>query len=124
MLGLNTCWVALTYKKNKAKVIVNENEKLVCVLALGYGKTQGVQHKSKPLNKLSNLTNNSPVWFKNGVELVSLAPTAVNQQKFYFEQVGNQVLAKPGIGFHVKTDLGIAKYHFEIGAGINNFTWK
>jgi len=28
-----------------------------------------------------------------------------------------------GVGFYTKMDLGIVKYHFEIGAGIENFTW-
>ena len=28
-----------------------------------------------------------------------------------------------GMGFYTKVDLGIAKYHFEIGAGKENFCW-
>ena len=55
--------------------------------------------------------------FKNGVKAALLAPTAINQQKFSFELKGDEVIAKPGIGFYTKVDLGIAEYHFELGAG-------
>lgn len=36
---------------------------------------------------------------------------------------GNHVLVKPGVGFYSKIDMGIAKYHFEIGAGKDHFEW-
>lgn len=115
-LGLNTCWVALTYGKGKAKVKKQKGEKIHCVLALGYGKTQGVAHKSKPIEKVSNVSNDTPDWFKNGVECALLAPTAMNQQKFKFIYDNGKVFAKAGVGFYTKVDLGIAKYHFELGA--------
>ena len=35
----------------------------------------------------------------------------------------NQMLAKAGVGFYTKVDLGIAKYHFEIGVGDHYFEW-
>lgn len=116
-LGLNTCWVALTYKKIPSAFTVNRGEKLTVVIALGYGATQGVQHRSKPINEVSNYTSDSPEWFLNGVEAALLAPTAVNQQKFFFELEGEKVSARAGRAFYAKMDLGIAKYHFEIGSG-------
>ena len=122
-LGLNTCWVALTFKKNKVAVDAKKEEKLHVVIALGYGETQGVPHKSKAVTELSNLTADSPAWFKNGMEAVLLAPTAVNQQKFSFTQKGNTVRARTKLTFYGRMDLGIAKYHFELGAGKENFTW-
>ena len=51
-LGLNTCWVALTYSKGKVPVECAPGEKLRIVIALGYGETQGVPHKSKKLMSL------------------------------------------------------------------------
>lgn len=117
-LGLNTCWVALTYGKGKAKISKKAGEKVYCVLALGYGKTEGVSHKSKSIEKVSNVTSNTPEWFVNGVKASLLAPTAMNQQKFKFEYVNGKVLASSGVGFYTKIDLGIAKYHFEVGANI------
>ena len=50
-LGLNTCWVAMTYSKGKSQVQVKNDEKLICVLSLGYGKNKGVPHNSKPDRK-------------------------------------------------------------------------
>lgn len=47
-LGLNTCWVAMTYSKVKTAFTVNSGEKLCIVISLGYGKNEGVPHKSKP----------------------------------------------------------------------------
>ncbi|MGN0679439.1 MAG: nitroreductase family protein, partial [Oscillospiraceae bacterium] len=55
-LGLNTCWVAMSYKKIPGAFEVGEGEKLTVVISLGYGKTQGVAHKSKPAQKVSNLS--------------------------------------------------------------------
>ena len=121
-LGLNTCWVALTYKKIPGAFTVREGEKLVCVIALGYGKTQGRPHKSKPLSAVTD-GGDHPDWFKRGAECALLAPTAVNQQKFRFTREGNRVKAAAGRGACAKIDLGIVKYHFEIGAGKENFEW-
>lgn len=115
-LGLNTCWVGLTYGKGKAKVNKAKGEKIYCVLALGYGKNLGVSHKIKSATQVSNVSDQTPDWFKLGAECALLAPTAMNQQKFKFIYKGGKVMAKSGVGFYSKVDLGIAKYHFEIGA--------
>lgn len=121
-LGLNTCWVALTHGKSKAAVGAGEKE--VIVISLGYGKTQGVAHRGKTASDVSNFTSDTPEWYKRGIESALLAPTAINQQKFRFEQNGNRVTAKAGlIGTCLKIDLGIVKCHFEIGAGKENFEW-
>lgn len=122
-LGLNTCWVAMSYKKIPDAFKVNSGEKLTVVISLGYGETQGVEHKSKAIESVSNCKADSPLWFRLGVEAALLAPTAMNQQKFFFELNGNKVKAKAGIGFYSKLDLGIAKYNFEVGAGKENFIW-
>lgn len=122
-LGLNTCWTALTFKKIPGVFTVEKGEKFVMVIALGYGANQGTAHRSKPLGALCSVKGSPPKWFMDGVYAASLAPTAVNQQKFTFELDGRLVKAKAGIGMHTKTDLGIAKYHFEAGAGRDNFDW-
>lgn len=123
-LGLNSCWVAMTYSKIKQAYKIEPGEKLLMVISLGYGETQGIQHKSKLAEQVSNISSNSPEWFRDGVEAALLAPTAMNQQKFTLNLHDNKVSAKPGTGFYVKTDLGIVKYHFEVGAGKNNFEWE
>ena len=121
-LGLNTCWVALTHGKSRA--VVAEGETEVIIIALGYGKTQGVARKSKTAADVSSVSADSPEWFVKGIEAALLAPTAVNQQKFRFTLSGNKVSAKPGlIGSCLRIDLGIVKCHFELGAGKENFDW-
>lgn len=123
-LGLNSCWAALSYSKVKGAYDVADGEKLLMVISLGYGETQGVQHKSKAAEQVSNISAGSPEWFRRGVEYALLAPTAMNQQKFYLTQNGDRVSAVAGTGFYSKTDLGIVKYHFEVGAGTDNFRWE
>ena len=123
-LGLNTCWVAMTYSKVKSAFQIDKGEKLCLVISIGYGKTQGVPHKSKQKESVMKVTNTPPAWFENGINAALLAPTATNQQKFIFSLNGNRVSAKAGIGFYSKIDLGIVKYHFEVGAGTDNFSWN
>ena len=121
-LGLNTCWVALTHGKSRA--VIGSNEKEVIIISLGYGKSQGSVRRSKTASEVSNVADNSPDWFKRGIEAALLAPTAVNQQKFRFERHDNRVSAKAGlIGTCLKIDLGIVKCHFELGAGKESFSW-
>ena len=121
-LGLNTCWVAMSYSKVKSAYQINPKEKLVIVISLGYGNTQGVPHKSRAASEVSKADTDAN-WFTAGVEAALLAPTAMNQQKFSFEKKDNKVSASAGSGFYSKVDLGIAKLHFEIGAGTENFKW-
>ena len=122
-LGLNTCWVAMTFSKGKSKNVIkiNPGEKLLIVIPVGYGNTQGATRKTRTLEEVSTITDDSPQWFRDGVAAALLAPTANNQQKFRFELKDDKVLATPGSGFYSKVDLGIAKYHFELGSGHYKF---
>lgn len=115
-LGLNTCWVAMTHGKSRA--VVGPGEKQVCLISLGYGETQGVAHKSKPMQALCRCAEPIPEWFEKGMTAAMLAPTAMNQQKFRFElRADGTVKAACGSGFYTKLDLGIVKYHFEAASG-------
>lgn len=117
-LGLNTCWVALTYSKAKTACSVGKGEKLALVIAIGYGKTQGLIRKSKTPDKVCSSDVPAPDWFTKGVNAALKAPTALNRQKFFFTLKNGSVTAKAGLGFYTKLDLGIAKYHFELASGI------
>jgi len=122
-LGLNTCWVALTFSKGRTRCVVGPGEKLVCVLSIGYGATQGVPHKSRPMESLCESDQPMPDWFRNGMDAALLAPTAVNQQKFMISRQDDKASAKSTGGFYSKVDLGIVKYHFEIGSGKGRSVW-
>ncbi len=115
-LGLNTCWVAMTHGKSKA--VIGKGEKQVCLIALGYGCTNGIAHRSKALSEVCRVQGEMPEWFLTGMEAALLAPTATNQQKFFFELLPDgKVKASARRGFYTKLDLGIVKYHFEALAG-------
>ena len=125
-LGLNTCWVGLTYKKIPGTYTLRNGEIVHCVIALGYGTTPGVQHLMKPVDQFYESEGLPPEWFRAGMEAAMLAPTAVNQQKFkIILNEGNKVEAKTlfSMAGYTYIDLGIVKYHFEVGAGKENFDW-
>ena len=126
MLGLNTCWVGLTYKKIPEAFSLNNGEIVHCEISLGYGENQGVQHPQKPAEKFYEAQGEAPDWFMAGLEAALLAPTAVNQQKFKFIlRGGNKVETKTFFSpwGYTRIDLGIVKYHFEVAAGKENFQW-
>ena len=130
-IGLNTCWVGLSYTKIPGTYVLNEGEVIQAYISIGYGETQGVSHKIKRIEQVSNVSETTPDWFRRGVEAALLAPTAINQQKFSFELLPAEegqparVLAKRHFSLvgYTQMDLGIVKYHFEIGAGTENFQW-
>lgn len=125
-LGLNTCWVGLTYTKIKDTYTLRDGEKIVCYIAVGYGESEGVGHKVKTVEEVSNISSATPQWFNKGVAAALLAPTAVNQQKFYFEyRSENKVVAKSlfSVMGYTRMDLGIVKCHFEIGAAPEKVEW-
>jgi nitroreductase len=117
-LGLNTCWVALTFNKKRVKELVPAGEKFSMVISLGYGETQGNPHKGKSYSAVSAEDSTAPDWYRAGVEAALKAPTAVNQQKFEFSIKDGEPFAKAtGRRSIARTDLGIAAYHFETASG-------
>ena len=131
-LGLNSCWVALTCSRRTAKkmALLSRDERLACVIAIGYGKTQGVAHKGKTADRVCDFEDaedrkNPPEWFIKGIEAALLAPTAINQQKFLFTlKKDGKVLQEQKGGVCRGLDFGIVRYHFEIGAGKENLDWE
>ncbi|MBO7071752.1 MAG: nitroreductase [Bacteroidales bacterium] len=126
-LGLNTCWVGLTYKKIPGTFSLRAGDAVHCVISLGYGAEQCRQHPMKPAEQFYQCEGIPPQWFMKGLEAALLAPTAVNQQKFKFIlRSGNKVEAKAlfSMAGYTRVDLGIVKYHFETAAGKDNFHWQ
>lgn len=129
-LGLGTCWAGLSYRKVKGAYALDSEEKVACMISLGYPDDAGRKHKCKSVEDVSNASVSTPGWFEQGVRAALKAPTAVNQQKFYIEYAGvkdgrhcvraRRLFSMVG---YTSMDLGIVKLHFEIGAGKDNFEW-
>lgn len=129
-LGLGTCWAGLSYRKVKGAYALDSEEKVACMISLGYPDDAGRKHKCKSVEDVSNVGVSTPGWFEKGVRAALKAPTAVNQQKFYIEYAGvkdgrhcvraRRLFSMVG---YTSMDLGIVKLHFEIGAGKDNFEW-
>lgn len=122
-MGIGSCWVLLTFNKIKGTYSVRRGEKLVLVVALGYGTTNGKPHKSKQFYQVVKNRGKLPQWFIRGVKYALLAPTGVNKQGFMFELLyGNEVKIK-NKSLCKDIDLGIVKYHFELGATEGKWSW-
>lgn len=115
-MGLNTCWAG-TFQKNGVPAEIKDGERLVIVIAIGYGEHQGKQRKSKTPEQVSNVQEARTDWFDFGVEMALRAPTAINQQSFEIRlnESGSVDFTDKGGPFS-KVDLGIVKYHFTVGA--------
>lgn len=124
-LGLNTWWCGGMFNgKGALKNLENADVRVNGVIAIGYGQTQGIPHKSKTAAEISKYNGEAPQWFKDGVEVLLCAPTALNKQPYRVEGTGNRVTLTVGEGHFAGIDLGIGKYHFEVGAGKENFEWN
>lgn len=124
MMGLNTCWVGGTFSKSASSARVEEGEQLVAVIALGYGLNQGKAHVSKPIEELADGLGYAPSWYRRGVECAALAPSAMNHQNFHFEYICARVKITGRPGPYSDLDRGIARLHFELGAGKENVRWE
>lgn len=118
-LGINSCWVALTFNKIKNTYKVKKGEKLVLVIALGYGTTQGHPHESKKFYQVVKNRGKLPPWFIKGAKYALLAPTGRNQQGFSIELLNGNLVKIKNRSLCNKVDLGIIKYHFKFGAQEN-----
>lgn len=133
-MGLGTCWVSSTYDRDACQKFINSGEKLCCVAAIGPTADQpstkekmirGVlQHKSKSTAELSKGLGDAPAWFMSAIASVQRAPSAKNLQpvRFYYDH--DTVTARlTETHSSSSLDLGIAKYHFEVGAHGGVWTW-
>lgn len=121
-LGLNTWIIGGTYNK-KAVARHAEGLEVAGIVAVGYGATQGVPHRSRRPEMVSDYEGPEPPWFLEGVRAALLAPTSLNRQKFFVKGRGNEVSIRYKNGACAGVNLGLVKYHFELGAGKGSFNW-
>ncbi len=119
-LGLNSWWIGETYRGRHVRQdgIVTKG-----VIIVGYGMEQGKPHKSKTIEAVSQYDGDAPEWFTEGVIAALCAPTAMNRQNFMITGKNRAVHIEYAKSRWSRIDLGIVKYHFEMGAGKENFNW-
>ena len=119
MMGLRTCWAGGSFSRGKCRAELDSGQKIVLVIAIGYGQNDGKAHRSKAIEALCTVSEDSmPLWFRKGVDAALLAPTAINQQKFTISMDSNEnAVITAGRGPFSKVDLGIVKYNFEAASG-------
>jgi hypothetical protein len=130
-LGLQTCWVGLGFNRKKGAFEKAKDERAAVAIAIGHGNNMGASKESKPASEISNLTSDSPEWFRRGIEAVRLAPTVMDEQQIRIDLLDETtpdgrrhvraIAAEKGHYNYV--DYGIARYHFEMEAGMENFVW-
>ena len=118
-MGLNTCWIGGSYSKKKTAATLENDEEIVCIIAMGYGETQGKPRRSKPIEKLCNVPEDEmPKWFRHGMMAAQLAPTALNQQKFFVTLEGDSVtVTSTKKNAMAEIDRGIVRCQFEAASG-------
>lgn len=122
-LGLNTWWVGGTFNRGKLSAEACGN-KVIGVIAVGYGITQGIPHKTKYYNDVAHYDGEALAWFKEGADAALLAPTAFGRQDFSVEGKNGKVkIYCNNDSIFSGAELGLIKYHFELGAGADHFIW-
>ena len=133
-MGLGTCWVAATYDRSACAPLAGQGETLCCVIAVGpvaperglrEKMVRGVTHrKSKTLAELARGMGEAPDWFMAGAAAVQRAPSGMNRQPILMRYENGSVSAELAEETpYCMIDLGIAKYHFEVGAHGGTWTW-
>jgi len=124
-LGLGTCWVGGTFDKDELHI--DSGEDLACVVVAGKVAAPSLKEKMvrsvthrkvKSMEERIISTQPLPHWAQNGMKAVLFAPSAKNTQKVMFKYENNILSAQIADDYSMDMiDLGIAKKHFEIGAG-------
>lgn len=132
-MGLATCWIGTSYDKRFCSCEISPDESLDLVIAIGHSeKRQGFREKmmrsimhrnAKTADSIISVDGETPDWFQKGIDAVRKAPTARNLMPFVFSYKDGKMIVKAN-GNHerIMVDIGIAKLHFEIGAGGGRWT--
>ena len=133
-MGLGTCWVGGSFDRTSCPFETGENEEIICTITLGHTKEKnslresfiyGVTHrKSKTAEQMMSADGPVSDWFREGMRAVQKAPSAVNRQPVTFSyQNGVTTASVENPGTATLLDYGIAKLHFELGAGCGTWDW-
>ena len=148
--GLGTCWVGGSWDRSKAArhCRLSAGEELYLGVVIGYPERhfdrmaksytelaamRDAHRESKTYEQFTAPMSDearaaAPDWFKAGVQAAMKAPSAMNRQPIVFSYNPDDDTATAMIDPNVESgqalnDLGIAKLHFQIGAGSGTWAW-
>jgi len=132
--GIGTCWVAGSYDKKSVHCHLEPNEEIIAVIPFGNYLEQEpmlarvlrkqIHRNTKGIEELLNVADQPPNWVVKAMKYVVKAPSAANRQPVRFSYSEGLVMASvQSVSNTQLLDLGIAKLHFEIGAGGGVWQW-
>ena len=149
--GLGTLWVAGSWDRDQAArhCRVSDAQELYLGVVIGYPanhlayqaksyaqltEEQRTHRTSKTFEQFTPTMSDeerqsAPDWFKAGVEAAMKAPSAMNRQPITFtynaadDTAAAHIDPTAGDEHWALNDLGIAKLHFQIGAGQGQWAW-
>jgi nitroreductase len=134
-MGLGTCWVGGTFSRSDTPFTLADGEALICVIVIGNADKNDsfkeklirnlTHRKSKTAQEMFVSDCPAPDWFMRGMDAVQKAPSAINRQPVMFSYSGGNASApvRDISDNSMVLDFGIAKLHFEIGAGGGEWDW-
>ncbi|PJM79214.1 nitroreductase family protein [Bifidobacterium scaligerum] len=149
--GLGTLWVAGSWDRAEAArhcrvtgaqelylgVVIGHPENHLEYQAKSYEELVEAQRTHRSTKTFEQFTagmqqderDAAPAWFKSGVEAAMKAPSAMNRQPVLFtynaadDTAAAHIDPAAGDEHWALNDLGIAKLHFQIGAGQGQWAW-
>ena len=135
-LGLGTCWVGGSFDRKLCPVKLSGDEQIFCTITVGYVQEQlskkekfifnMIHRKTKSVEEMFVSDVPAPDWFMKGMLAVQKAPSAINRQPVFFSFKEGKVSAsiKNPADIGLALDMGIAKLHFELGAGKGSWNFQ
>ena len=122
-LGLNTWWIGGMFsRKGAEKNLGGKNLRINGVIAVGYGETHGVQHKSKRPEEISSYAGEEPEWFKAFREQQEARFAALEGEKTTSGRKAKlEALLKDAGTFGTRTLKSFAKMSFESDDDFDEF---
>lgn len=148
--GLGTLWVGGSWDREEAArhcrvgrgeeaylcIVIGYPEHHLAYQAKSYDELTAFQRSHRPTKTFAQFTAGmtdeeraaAPAWFTAGVEAAMKAPSAMNRQPITFTYNAADDTAAAHIDpaedyRETLNDLGIAKLHFQIGAGSGEWAW-
>lgn len=114
-LGLGTCWVSGTYRKRLLSVPLQDDEAVLCIIAVGVPAPDSMDasaRKRKPIERIVKGYDRWPATYRDVARAVQVAPSAMNMQPWQLMLDGRRFILDGSD--RSQLDLGIALCHAEL----------